>query len=107
MSQKKTMTKRRSWAQIKRAKTGSEERRVGYRHANEGFELAERVRQARERLGITRAELATPLCPDCARASRHLWTAERNRANLVNSAGCSRKCSPDQFPVFDPSASWI
>ena len=58
MSQKKTVTKRRSWSQIKRAKADSEERRVGYREAKEGFELAERVRQARERLGITQAELA-------------------------------------------------
>ena len=58
MSQKQTMTKRRSWAKIKRAQAGSEERRAGYRQAKEAFELAERVRQARERLGITQAELA-------------------------------------------------
>jgi len=58
MSQKKTVMKRSSWAQIKRAKTDSEERRVGYRQAKAAFELAERVRQARERLGITQAELA-------------------------------------------------
>src|ERR1019366_3343886 len=58
MSQKITMTKRRSWAQIKRAKLASEDRRVGYRQAKEAFELAERVREARERLGITQAELA-------------------------------------------------
>lgn len=59
MSQKKTVPKRRSWASIKRAKVDSEERRVGYRQAKEAFELAERVRQARERIGITQAELAT------------------------------------------------
>jgi ribosome-binding protein aMBF1 (putative translation factor) len=59
MSQKKTVTKRRSGAQIKRAKADNKERRVAYRQAKEGFELAERVRQARERLGITQAELAS------------------------------------------------
>src|SRR5258705_48466 len=52
MSQKKTMTKRRSWAQIKQAKGAGEERRTGYRQAKEAFELAERVLEARERLGI-------------------------------------------------------
>jgi HTH-type transcriptional regulator/antitoxin HipB len=59
MSQKKTVTKRRSWAHIKRAKAGSQDRRVAYRQAKEAFELAERVRQAREHLGITQADLAT------------------------------------------------
>ena len=59
MSQKKTATRRRSWASIKRAKADSEARRGGYRLAKEAFELAERVRQARERLGITQAELAS------------------------------------------------
>jgi len=59
MSQKKTVMKRRSWASIKRAKADSEERRVGYRQAREAFELAERVRQARERVGLTQAELAS------------------------------------------------
>ncbi|MBI1814479.1 MAG: helix-turn-helix transcriptional regulator [Deltaproteobacteria bacterium] len=54
----KTVTKRRSWAKIKRTRAGSAQRRVGYRQAKEAFELAERVRQARERLGITQAELA-------------------------------------------------
>ncbi len=59
MSQKKKMTaKRRSWASIKRAKAASEERRAGYRKAKEAFELAERVRQAREHVGLTQAELA-------------------------------------------------
>ena len=59
MSQKKTTTKRRSWAAIKRAKAGSEEGRKAYREAREAFTLAERVREARERIGITQAELAT------------------------------------------------
>jgi ribosome-binding protein aMBF1 (putative translation factor) len=58
MSQKKT-TKPRSWAAIKRAKAESKERRGAYREAREAFELAERVREARERIGITQAELAT------------------------------------------------
>ena len=59
MSQKKKMTaKRRSWASIKRAKAASEERHSGYRKAKEAFELAERVRQAREGAGLTQAELA-------------------------------------------------
>ena len=58
MSQKAT-TKRRSWAAIKRAKAGSEERRQAYQEAKDAFALAERVREARERLGITQAELAS------------------------------------------------
>ena len=58
MSQKKMVAKRRSWASIKRAKGASKERRAGYRQAKEAFDLAERVRQAREDLGITQAELA-------------------------------------------------
>lgn len=59
MSQRKTVTKRPSWASIKRAKPQSEERRLGYRRAKEGFELGQRVREARERIGITQAELAS------------------------------------------------
>jgi len=59
MSQKKTVGKRRSWASIKRAKADSEARRVGYRQAKEAFALADRVRQARERVGLTQAELAS------------------------------------------------
>ena len=58
MSQKKMVAKGRSWASIKRAKAASAERRVGYKEAKEAFELAERVRQARERVGLTQAELA-------------------------------------------------
>jgi HTH-type transcriptional regulator/antitoxin HipB len=58
MSQKKTMTKRRSWASVKRARGHSEERCIGYRQAKESLELAERVRLARERMNITQAELA-------------------------------------------------
>jgi ribosome-binding protein aMBF1 (putative translation factor) len=59
MSRKKMTTRRRSWASIKGAKTASKERRAGYREAKAAFELAERVREARERLGITQAELAS------------------------------------------------
>ena len=58
MSQTKTTTKRRSWESIKRTKAASEERRRGYRAASEAFDLAEQVRGARERLGMTQAELA-------------------------------------------------
>jgi len=59
MSQKKTPTKRRSsWASIKHGKARSDERRTGYGQAKAAFELAERVREARERLGITQSELA-------------------------------------------------
>jgi ribosome-binding protein aMBF1 (putative translation factor) len=57
MSQKKT-TSRRSWAAIKRVRADSKERREAYREAKEAFALAERVREARERLGIKQAELA-------------------------------------------------
>ena len=59
MSRKKTTTRRRSWTSIKRAKAASGERRAGYQEAKAAFELAERVREARERLGITQAELAS------------------------------------------------
>jgi ribosome-binding protein aMBF1 (putative translation factor) len=52
------VTKRRSWAAIKRPRSASEQRRAGYQQSKESFELAERVREARERLGITQAELA-------------------------------------------------
>lgn len=55
----KTVPKRRSWASIKRAKADSEKRRVAYCEAKEAFELAERVRQARELVGLTQAELAS------------------------------------------------
>lgn len=58
MSQKATTAKPCSWASIKRAKAASNERRRGYREAKDAFELAERVREARERLGITQLELA-------------------------------------------------
>ncbi len=56
MSQKKMTAKRRSWASIKRAKAASEERRSGDNEAKEAFELAEHVRQTRERVGLTQAE---------------------------------------------------
>jgi HTH-type transcriptional regulator/antitoxin HipB len=57
-SRKKMAPKRRSWASIKRTKAASAGRLAGYRQAKEAFELAERVRQARERMNITQAELA-------------------------------------------------
>jgi HTH-type transcriptional regulator/antitoxin HipB len=59
MSRKKTTTRRRSWTSIKRAKAGSGDRRAGYQEGKAAFELAERVREARERLGITQADLAS------------------------------------------------
>lgn len=59
MAQTKTATRRRSWDSIKRATAKSDRRRQGYREAREAFELAARVRQARERLGMTQRELAT------------------------------------------------
>ncbi len=68
MAQTKTTPKRRSWESIKRTKAkgltsakapaSMEERRRGYREAREAFELSEQVRAARERAGITQAELA-------------------------------------------------
>jgi ribosome-binding protein aMBF1 (putative translation factor) len=58
MKQSKPTTKRRSWAAIKRSRSAADLRRSGYRQAKESFDLAERVRQARERLGLTQAELA-------------------------------------------------
>lgn len=59
MSQTKTTTKRRSWESIKRTKAKSSERRRAYGEAREAFDLAEQLRSARERLGLTQAELAT------------------------------------------------
>jgi len=49
---------RRGWAVVKRGRAASEERRVDPQLTKESFELAERVRKARERLGVTQAELA-------------------------------------------------
>ena len=57
MSQTKTTT-RRSWQSIKRGKAKSDERARGYREARASFELAEQVREARQRLGMTQLELA-------------------------------------------------
>ena len=59
MPQTKATTKQRSWESIKRTEAKSDERHRAYREAREGFEIAEQVRAARERLGITQAELAT------------------------------------------------
>jgi ribosome-binding protein aMBF1 (putative translation factor) len=52
------VTKRQGWAAIKRERKASIARRGGYRRAKEAFEIAERVRHARERRGLTQAELA-------------------------------------------------
>lgn len=57
--QKKMAPKRRRWTRIKRAKGDSEKRRVAYCEAKEAFELAERVRQVRELVGLTQAELTS------------------------------------------------
>jgi transcriptional regulator with XRE-family HTH domain len=43
---------------MKRARARSADRARGYRGAREAFDLAERVRSEREKLGITQAELA-------------------------------------------------
>lgn len=52
------MTRRRSWEAIKQERQASVRRRASYRGAKEAFEIAERVRHARERCGMTQAELA-------------------------------------------------
>ena len=43
---------------MKRERGASIARRTGYRRAREAFAIAERVREARERGGMTQAELA-------------------------------------------------
>src|SRR5437762_3412004 len=53
------MADRPSWSAIKRTRKRTAARRDGYRRAKEAFELAQRVRRARERLGMTQAELAS------------------------------------------------
>lgn len=58
MKRNRDTSRARSWAAVKRSRSTSEERRAGYQEAREAFELAERLRQARERLGVTQAELA-------------------------------------------------
>ena len=52
------MTKRQDWDAIKRERKASIARRGGYRRAKAAYEIAERVRHARERRGLTQAELA-------------------------------------------------
>ena len=52
------MTDRQNWGALKRERKVSVARRAGYRHAKESFEIAARVREAREHLGLTQAELA-------------------------------------------------
>src|SRR5207245_4264453 len=53
------MSDRPGWSTIKRTRKNTAARRDGYRRAREAFELARRVRRARERLGMTQAELAS------------------------------------------------
>jgi ribosome-binding protein aMBF1 (putative translation factor) len=53
------MADRRSWSTIKRARKDSAARGDGYRRAKEAFELVQRVRRARARLGMTQAELGS------------------------------------------------
>src|SRR3989442_12383202 len=53
------MADRPSWSTIKRTRKNTAARRDGYRRAKEAFELAARARRARERLGMTQAELAS------------------------------------------------
>jgi ribosome-binding protein aMBF1 (putative translation factor) len=53
------MADRQSWSKLKRSRPNTPARRDAYRSAKEAFELAERVRRAREKLGVTQAELAT------------------------------------------------
>jgi len=52
------VTERQGWGTVKRDRKGSIARRTGYRRAKEAFEIAERVRHAREVRGLTQAELA-------------------------------------------------
>lgn len=52
------MVDRRSWSAIKRGRKVSVARRSGYQRAKAAYEIAERVRHARERLDMTQAELA-------------------------------------------------
>lgn len=52
------MSDRRNWGTVKRARKVSVVRRAGYRRAREASEIAERVRQTREHLDMTQAELA-------------------------------------------------
>ncbi len=53
-----------------RRRSTSEDRRVGYQGAREAFQLAERVRQARERLAVTQAELAARIGSTLAAIAR-------------------------------------
>jgi len=53
------MADRPSWNTIKRTRKKTAARRDGYGRAKEAFKLAERVRRAREPLGMTQAELAS------------------------------------------------
>ncbi len=52
------MSDRRNWREVKRARARSGSRTRGYRSAKEASDLAERVRSAREKVGITQADLA-------------------------------------------------
>lgn len=52
------MGDRRRWTDVKRSRLRSAARLWAFRRAKEAFDLAERVRNAREKLGVTQAELA-------------------------------------------------
>jgi HTH-type transcriptional regulator/antitoxin HipB len=51
-------SRRRTWEATKQGRRVSVARRASYRQAGAAFEIAERIRHARERHGITQAELA-------------------------------------------------
>ena len=53
-----SMADRRSWREVKRSRRNTAARRDAYQSAKDAFALAEHIRQAREKLGITQTELA-------------------------------------------------
>jgi ribosome-binding protein aMBF1 (putative translation factor) len=53
-----SMADRRNWRAVKRSRKNTAARQDAYQSAKDAFALAERVRQAREKLGITQTELA-------------------------------------------------
>jgi ribosome-binding protein aMBF1 (putative translation factor) len=53
------MADRQSWNVIKKARRDTSARREAYDRAKEAYELGRRVRRARERLGMTQADLAS------------------------------------------------
>ena len=52
------MSERRSWADVKARYPKSAARERGYRAAKEAYEVGVRVRNAREKAGVSQAELA-------------------------------------------------